>query len=356
MKAILVLLIVFLVHSNQRHECQAKAILAPLFGSAEHNTKHTCQPIGPLNPKMILTLTVVTGGPKLDKTKLVAAYFASFKFLTITDEADMHFKIKGLVDQLSNVFNTSFVEYKCSNSPSNSVKYASTTEVYIPESLQSAFKSILGLETVLAYGTYHRELPQPSSVSEKSSATTFEYFTGNQAAQVYGAPNGTGSSIRVGIITLGGFFNQSDLQAYFNQFGLGKAPTINIVYVDGAAQNQTDIVSTGENYLDIEIVASIVPQANISLYFAPNTNQGFYDVIYQAIVNSDIVSCSWGGPEKENPKSYMGTFQALFAKYSNVPFFAASGDSGSFSRFIFSYGGVLFPASCPNAIGILIFF
>ena len=34
----------------------------------------------------------------------------------------------------------------------------------------------------------------------------------------------------------------------------------------------------------------------------------------------------------------------MFAKYSNVPIFIATGDQGS-------AGGVGFPASCPNAIG-----
>jgi len=320
--------------------------LAPLLGSSEHNSKHNCQIVGPLNPQMNLTLTIVTGS--MDKTELVAEYFLSFDFLTITDKTEMHFKLKGTVAQFAQVFNTTFIEYSCPNSPSKQAQYATTSEVYIPQSLHSSIVSILGLETVIKYRPHHRNMP---SSSQKSSTTTYSYFTGNEAAQVYGAPSGKGTGVKVGIVTLGGYFIQADLQKYFTQFGLGKAPTIKIAYVDGAKQDRSDADSSVENYIDIEILSSVAPQAIITLYFGPNTDQGFYDVFYQAITKNNIVSCSWGSNEYQNPHSYMQIFQTLFAKYSHVPVFAASGDFGSYSKLMFSDGGVGFPSSCPNAIG-----
>ena len=154
-----------------------------------------------------------------------------------------------------------------------------------------------------------------------------------------------------GFRCLGGYFNQTDLNTFFNLNSLGKAPIINVVYVDGGKQNTNDSDSAGENYLDIEIISSVVPKATITIYFAPNTNQAFYDVLLTAIQKNDIVTCSWTSIEYNNPIYYLQIFQTLFSKYSNVPVFVASGDYGSYSASYSSDGGAGFPASCPNAIG-----
>ena len=180
--------------------------------------------------------------------------------------------------------------------------------------------------------------PQFEVLKSKSSIKS---FLPPQVAQVYGFPKSDGADIRVGIVSLGGYLNQSDLQNYFDQFDLGEAPTINIALINGFKYN--DIWNAVfENYLGVEILESIVPKANITLYIAPNSFQGFYDVINIALKQNDVVSCSWGTLES-GTSSYWTSFQAMFARYSNVPIFFATGDDGS-------KDGVGFPASCPNAI------
>ena len=69
---------------------------------------------------------------------------------------------------------------------------------------------------------------------------SFSYFLGPQAAQVYGFPESDGADISIGIISFGGYFFQSDLDAYFAANSLGTAPSINIAYVGGATQNYSD--------------------------------------------------------------------------------------------------------------------
>ena len=316
-----------------------------LVGSADHNSKHNCQPIGNLNPQMNLTITVVTGS--LAKTEIVAAYFNIFDFLTIKDENILDLKLKGTVAQFSQVFNTTFIQYQCPNSTNKFVQYATSSEVYIPKSVQSNIVGILGLETVITHRAFFRRRP---STHQKPS-TTYSYFTGNEAAQVYGVPSGTGSGVKVGIVTLGGYFLQSDLQTYFTNNGLGTAPTIKVAYVDGATQDTTDTGSATENYLDIENVATVVPQATITIYFSTQTTtNGFYDVLKMALMNNNVVSCSWGSDESGNPASTFQMFQTLFSTYSNVPAFMATGDTGSYVTRSSSVGGAGFPASCPNAI------
>ena len=345
MKTILIFLCLLINH----------ALSSPVFGSNNvqlggsfGHKNHGLDKLGTLNSAKTLTLTIVTGS--LANTQLVASYYKSVQGLTIFDQTDMHLQMKGSVTLLSTVFNTNFIEYKCSNLTTQQTCYASSSEVSIPAALKSAIIGILGLEQVLTL--------KPNSVVGKeiklnsggltAQATTYSYFTPTQVAQVYGFPSSTGAGVRVGIVSLGGYFTQADLQAYFNTFGYGTAPTVKIVYVDGASMNFADVKSALENYLDVEIIASVVPKASITLYFAPNTWQGFYDVLKTALQNNDVVSLSWGASESAT-SSYWNVFQTLFATYANVPIFIATGDLGS-------TGGVGFPASCPNAIGTYLFY
>ena len=254
----------------------------------------------------------------------------------------MHVKIHGSVAYLSQVFNTTFIEYKC---PDDRLCFATNSDVSIPINLKSAIIGVLGVEQILqSKPNYVIGKKIEDLIGYKRQLQSFPYFLGPQASQVYGFPTSNGAGIGVGIISLGGYFTQSDLDKYFTRYSLGLAPTINIVYIDGATQNLAG--SADENYLDVEIIASVVPQAKITLYFAPNTNQGFYDCLYAAITQNNIVSVSWGYNENSilSSKSFLDSFQALFSKFSNVPVFIATGDDGSST-------GVGFPASCPNAIG-----
>jgi kumamolisin len=256
-------------------------------------------------------------------------------------------KIQGTVARFAQVFQTAFVEYKCNTTSSQDKCFATISEVFIPESLKSSILGILGLEQVLSLTPSCVQAETDSSKeSRQIIKNAYSNFLGPQVAQVYNFPNSTGAGVNIGIITVGGYFNQTDLNNYFTQYGLGTAPIINVVFVDGG---RFDFLDTGrtslENYLDVEIIASVVPMANITFYVGRNTVQSFYSTINVALQQSRVVSCSWSDYEY-NSGAYLDSFQALFAQYSQVPFFAASGDipySNSYR--------VRFPANLPNVIG-----
>ncbi len=85
-----------------------------------------------------------------------------------------------------------------------------------------------------------------------------------------------------------------------------------------------------EVILDIEIIASIVPAASVRVYFAPNSWDGFYNAIALALADScNVVSISWGAPEKYWGSSELARFNTLMAAYPNAVVTAAAGDSGS---------------------------
>ena len=80
-------------------------------------------------------------------------------------------------------------------------------------------------------------------------------------------------------------------------------PAVVAVSVDHAANSPTGDTNgpDGEVMLDVEVVGAIAPQANIAVYFAPNTDAGFLNAITTAVHDTtnrpSVVSISWGGPE-----------------------------------------------------------
>ena len=89
-----------------------------------------------------------------------------------------------------------------------------------------------------------------------------------------------------------------------------------------------------EVMLDIEVAGAVAPGARIVVYFAPNTAQGFFDVINHAVHDSDhnptVISLSWGGAENPSDSMNAQLNQVLQdAAALGVTFCVASGDSGS---------------------------
>jgi kumamolisin len=118
-------------------------------------------------------------------------------------------------------------------------------------------------------------------------------------AQAYGFPSGaTGAGQCIAIIELGGGYNASDLNSFFGNLGIA-TPVITVVSVDGATNSPTGDASgpDGEVELDIEMAGAIAPGAQIAVYFAPNTDQGFTDAIttavHDATLKPSIISISW---------------------------------------------------------------
>lgn len=171
-------------------------------------------------------------------------------------------------------------------------------------------------------------------------------------AKLYNFPNGDGTGQIVGIIQLGGGFTTADLNAYLAKLGLtGIKPNVTAVSVGGATNNPSDPSGASvEVILDVEIIMSLVPKADIRVYFAPNTTQGFYNAIAMAVSQCKTVSISWGSEESSYLKTDLDSYNALFktATSNGVTIFAAAGDNGS------SDGGVGinvdFPGSSPFVV------
>jgi kumamolisin len=162
---------------------------------------------------------------------------------------------------------------------------------------ENKIENILGLNTSKISNCYFKVPEKSRDVSPQTTTT----FTPLQLATLYNFPTGLdGTGQKIGIIELGGGYTISDLKMYFTKLGITGTPNVTAVSVDGAVNNPGDTSGDSvEVILDIEIVMAIVPKANIRVYFAPNTDKGFYDAINKAITdNCGVISISWGERNK----------------------------------------------------------
>jgi kumamolisin len=112
----------------------------------------------------------------------------------------------------------------------------------------------------------------------------------------------------------------------------------------------------GEVMLDIEVAGAIAPGANIAVYFAPNTDQGFIDAITDAVHDTtrkpSVLSISWGGPEDSWSQQARDAMNAALqdAAAMGVTVTVAAGDDGSTDGVTDGKQHVDFPASSPFSL------
>jgi len=175
------------------------------------------------------------------------------------------------------------------------------------------------------------DVTDPNTGDPLSSIVSAGYLTPPQIALAYGLPSSTGYGVKIGIISLGGGFLQSDLNKSFADLqtaGLISSsltvPTIQQKLFDGATGtfNASDGGASGENTVDIYCTATIAPQASITIYIG----QTWQSPISQAIADGcHIISISWATSESSD---FLST-QFSTALSNKQTILVASGDHGS---------------------------
>ena len=213
-----------------------------------------------------------------------------------------------------------------------------------------------------------------------TSITEPPLLTAPKIATAYNIPASTGANVKVGIISLGGGFNQSDLNQSMADLGLTTG-NVTFVGVDGAINTLvTGSSADFENALDLVCVAGMVPSANIVLYKAGvDSNFNFYSNVVQATIrnsnssfgnaiqravddNCDVITISWGRSEKVIQNGitfYCGDYLAAplaNAAVKNICVFVASGDYGSQAQAspnpAFQIISVDYPSANPNVTAV----
>jgi kumamolisin len=210
-------------------------------------------------------------------------------------------------------------------------------------------------EAIAVLGLDRRPVARPHS--RRPRATPALTYTPIELGMLYDFPAGTdGSGQSIAFIELGGGYSESDLAQFFSGLGISPAPTVSAVGVAGGS-NQPGGDADDEVTLDIEVAGALAPRASLVVYFAPNTDQGFYEAISQAAHDSarkiSVMSISWGGPEDGWTAASRNAMQSALedAAALGVTVTAAAGDSGSSDGESDGQPHVDFPASSPYALG-----
>ncbi len=210
------------------------------------------------------------------------------------------------------------------------------------------------------FGLDRRPFARPHTAFPVGEATIpgLTPLTALDVARAYGFPPGDGAGQTIGIIELGGGYQESDLQGYFAGLGL-PVPQVIAVGVDGGSNNPTvDQGADGEVELDIQVAGAIAPAARIVVYFAKDASeQGFIDAV-NAVVNDttyapSVVSISWGGPEAQATAAARGAMDSSFQAGASLglTFLCASGDNGAADTPGAATATVDYPASSPYVTG-----
>jgi kumamolisin len=262
--------------------------------------------------------------------------------------------LTGTVANFSKAFDVELLNYQLAKGSYR----GRTGAVHIPSELQGIVTAVLGLDNRPQAMPHFRVNRRPRVHHAKPHLPPGT-FTPMQVAQLYDFPaNADGSGQCIAIIELGGGFRSRDITTYFKNTLNINPPTVVAVSVDGANNSPTGDPNgaDGEVMLDIEVAGAVAPKSTLAVYFAPNTDQGFYDAIAAAVHdaqrNPSVISISWGGPESTWSQQSLNEFSTLFedAATLGVTVCVAAGDNGSTDGVTDGLQHVDFPASSPFAL------
>ncbi|HYO16627.1 MAG TPA: S53 family peptidase [Thermoanaerobaculia bacterium] len=222
--------------------------------------------------------------------------------------------------------------------------------IHLPENLLPIIKGVLGLDTRPAARPHVQVGGQPS---------TPRLFTPPEVAELYEFPDVTGEGQSIAVIELGGGYWRQDLADYVQRLGV-PMPRITNVSVAGAGNQPVYPPGDAEAEvaLDLEVVGSVAPGADITVYFAANTNYAFLLALAQAVHDSrrrhSVISISWAEAEAYwQPMVVEAMNEILWeAAVLGITICVASGDQGSSGENPPSDGWahVKFPPSSPFAL------
>jgi kumamolisin len=274
--------------------------------------------------------------------------FAAGAGLTVTnvDASRRVVHLRGTVEATAAAFGATMVGRFEPASGAGSYR-AREGSLTVPAALEGIVTGVFGLDDRPQARAHLRITPHDAASS----------YSPVEVAQAYAFPTAaSGKGETVGILEMGGGFSTTDLATYFKSLGLSN-PQVTAVSVDGGANSPgQDQDSDGEVMLDIEVVGAVANDAEIAVYFAPNTDQGFIDALSTAVHDTtnkpSVISISWGQSEDAWSAQARNQMEQIFTEAAGlgVTVTVAAGDNGSTDNVTDGQQHVDFPASAPHAL------
>jgi kumamolisin len=165
-----------------------------------------------------------------------------------------------------------------------------------------------------------------------------------------------GQGMTIGVAEFGEPYSMQDVANYAACVGL-PTPNIQNINVDGTVAAGS---GQGEAAMDLELIAGLVPKAQILDYQANIDNTSFAQAlvdVFNRVASDDkvqVLSVSYG----EYEEAFSGSEQAAVNRSlrtlaaEGISVFVSSGDCGAYSERIKNIAVVSFPASAPYAIAV----
>jgi kumamolisin len=267
--------------------------------------------------------------------------------VTAVNEERRAMTLRGTVDAVAKAFAAQELGlYKLSDGIAYRSRSGSLT---VPGGLSDVITGVFGID--------ERPQAKPHVRFHPAAAAAPRSYAPDQVAAAYNFPTGiNGAGEAVAIIELGGGFTQTELDQYFSGLGVSPPPVIAVEVGQGTNSPGTDPNADGEVMLDIEVVGAVAPGAQIVVYFAENTDQGFVDAVstaaHDATNKPSVISISWGAPEDAWTGQARTQMEQAFTEAAalGVTVTVASGDNGSTDGVNDGKQHVDFPAAAPHAL------
>ena len=301
-------------------------------------------------------------GPDPNALKLIRAFAREYGLTAVSGTpapGSCILKLTGTIAAMQRAFGTTLV-HNTTDAATYRIREGNIT---LPSELSGKVEAVLGLDNRPQAQPHFRIAHQKSRpIAQGGGFATSQIraqgdisYTPVQVAQLYQFPgNASGAGQTIGILELGGGYRTADLTAYFKTLGQ-PAPKVTAVSVDGAKNSPSTVSSAdGEVMLDIEVSAAVAPGANIAVYFAPNTDQGFLDgldsAIHDATNKPSVISISWGSAEANWTQQAMTALDSACqsAAALGISITVAAGDNGSSDSG--TGNNVDFPSSSPHVL------
>ena len=220
-------------------------------------------------------------------------------------------KVTGLPADIERAFSVSLHSYvvPAHDKVAAYTYHAPLSRPAVPSEISLPVAAIVGLDSGPALHPHYLAAPPVISVPRTATPaansgnpigflTVADFATQYDVQPLY-KRGLTGSGSTIGIMTFAAF-TPSDAYKYWQAVGLKVSQNrIAIVNVDGGPGAPSDASGSIETTLDVEQAGGIAPGAKVIVYQAPNTNQGFVDLVAKAVDSNsaDTLSISWGSWE-----------------------------------------------------------
>jgi kumamolisin len=275
-----------------------------------------------------------------------------------TSVARRTIRVSGTVAQANTAFAVDLGRYESAEESYRGREGA----IYLPNEVADVVQGVFGLDN-RRMARRHGTPPPPGPPGTAP-------LTPQKVASLYNFPPLKAAGQTIGILEFGGGFAQADLNLHCTQAGI-PTPTPTLVSVSGQStttyaggfSNGQLTGNSQEDFevaLDVQIVASIAQGANIVMFFAQFSNDGWIDAVTTAIYETatlnyepspplTALSISWGESEDYWTSSAMASISEAFQDASalGLAIFVATGDFGSNDQNNDGNAHVQYPSSDP---------